>query len=202
MRRRDFITLLGGAAVAWPLVARAQWPAKKMLGVGTVSGAPKSAPQWVAFLRRMAELGYQEGKTFTFDFVPAAREEDYETGYRMLAARELDIVLATGAEIALKSALAATRTLPIVMIAIDFDPFARGYVTSLAQPSGNVTGVFFQQIELATKPDSACQRGVSGYAGRDHVLGSAVCRPVASSAKGRRDARLAAIRNRAARAAL
>ena len=62
----------------------------------------------------------------------------------MLAARELDIVLATGAEIALKSALAATRTLPIVMIAIDFDPFARGYVTSLAQPSGNVTGVFFQ----------------------------------------------------------
>ena len=79
------------------------------------------------------------------------REEDYETGYRTLAAREPDIVLATGVEIALKSALAATRTLPIVMIAIDYDPFARGYVTSLARPSGNVTGVFFQQIELAAK---------------------------------------------------
>jgi len=99
----------------------------------------------------MAELGYQEGKTFTFDFVLIAREEDYETGYRTLAAREPDIVLATGVEIALKSALAATRTLPIVMIAIDYDPFARGYVTSLARPSGNVTGVFFQQIELAAK---------------------------------------------------
>ena len=151
MKRRDFITLLSGAAVTWPLSARGQQPAKKMLRVGTVAGTQKSSPQWAAFLRRMAELGYQEGKTFTFDFVPVAREEDYETGYRTLAAREPDIVLATGVEIALKSALAATRTLPIVMIAIDYDPFARGYVTSLARPSGNVTGVFFQQIELAAK---------------------------------------------------
>jgi len=151
VKRRDFITLLSGAAVTWPLSARGQQPAKKMLRVGTVAGTQKSSPQWAAFLRRMAELGYQEGKTFTFDFVLIAREEDYETGYRTLAAREPDIVLATGVEIALKSALAATRTLPIVMIAIDYDPFARGYVTSLARPSGNVTGVFFQQIELAAK---------------------------------------------------
>jgi putative tryptophan/tyrosine transport system substrate-binding protein len=150
VKRREFITLVGGAA-AWPLAARAQQPAKKMLRVGTVSGTPKLSPQWIAFLRRMAELGYQEGKTFTFDSVMAANEEDYETGYRTLATRDLDIVLATGTEIALKSALAATRTLPIVMIAIDYDPLARGYVTSLARPSGNITGVFFQQIELAAK---------------------------------------------------
>jgi putative tryptophan/tyrosine transport system substrate-binding protein len=154
MRRRAFISLIGGAAapsVLWPLGARAQQPAKKMLRVGTVSGGQKSSPQWAAFLRRMAELGYQEGKTFAFDLVPAANAEEFETGYRTLAARELDIILATGPEIALKSALAATRTLPIVMVAIDYDPFARGYVTSLARPSGNVTGVFFQQIELAAK---------------------------------------------------
>src|SRR6516164_7411938 len=150
MRRREFITLLGGAA-AWPLAAQAQQPAKKMLRVGTVSGTQKLSPQWIAFLRRMAELGYQEGKTFAFDFLPAANEEGYETGYRTLVAREPDIIMATGVEIALKSALAATRTLPIVMIAIDYDPFARGYVTSMARPSGNVTGVFFQQIELAAK---------------------------------------------------
>src|SRR5262249_27353314 len=122
-----------------------------MLRVGTVSGSQKSSPQWAAFMRRMAELGYEEGKNFVFDFVPAANEEEYETGYRPLAAREPDIILATGPEIALKSALAATRTLPVVMVAIDYDPFARGYVTSLARPSGNVTGVFFQQIELAAK---------------------------------------------------
>jgi putative ABC transport system substrate-binding protein len=151
VKRRSFITLLGGAAAAWPLAARAQQPAKKMLRVGTVSGTQKLSPQWIAFLRRMAELGYQEGKTFAFDFLPAANEEGYETGYRTLVAREPDIIMATGVEIALKSALAATRTLPIVMIAIDYDPFARGYVTSMARPSGNVTGVFFQQIELAAK---------------------------------------------------
>ncbi len=150
MRRREFVTLLGGTAVAWPLAARAQTPAK-ILRVGTVSGVQKSAPTWVAFEQRMAELGYQEGKTWSFDFVPAATEEQIETGYRKLAASGLDILIAAGSEIALKSALSGTRTLPIVMIAIDYDPLARGYVTSLARPSGNVTGVFFQQIELAAK---------------------------------------------------
>ena len=151
MRRREFIAFFGGAAAEWPLAARAQQSAQKMLRLGTVSAIQQSSPQWAAFMRRMTELGYWEGKTFSFDFVPAANEEQYEAGYRILAARELDIILATGPEIALKSALAATRTLPIVMIAIDYDPFARGYVTSLARPSGNVTGVFFQQTELTVK---------------------------------------------------
>ena len=148
MRRREFITLVGGAAAAWPLVVGAQQPAKEMLRVGTVSALQQSSPQWVTFMRRMAELGYQEGKTFAFDFV---QTDDYESGYRILAGHKPDIILATGPEIALKSALAASRTLPIVMIAIDYDPFARGYVTSLARPSGNVTGVFFQQTELSAK---------------------------------------------------
>ena len=79
--RRDFITLIGGAA-AWPLAVSAQQPAKEMLRVSTVSGTQKLSPQWIAFLRRMAELGYQEGKTLAFDFLPAANEEGYETGYR------------------------------------------------------------------------------------------------------------------------
>jgi putative ABC transport system substrate-binding protein len=150
MRRREVITLLGGTAVAWPLAARAQRPAKP-LAVGTVAGTLKSSPQWVAFARRMGELGYQEGKNFSFDFLQAASADEYEAGHRELAARGVDVILAIGPEIALKSALAATPTLPIVMIAIDYDPFARGYVTSLARPSGNVTGVVFQQIELAAK---------------------------------------------------
>jgi len=150
IQRRAFITALGGAAAAWPLAARAQQPAK-MLRVGTVAGTPKSSPQWVAFERRMGELGYQEGKNFSFDFLQAANADEYEILYRKLAARALDVILATGPEIGLKSALAVTRTLPIVVIAIDYDPLARGYITSLARPSGNVTGVVFQQIELAAK---------------------------------------------------
>src|SRR5438552_335390 len=150
MRRREFISLLGSGAAAWPLVARAP-QLVKILRVGTVAGTPRLSPQWVAFERRMGELGYQEGKNFSFDFLQAASADEYEVLYRKLAARVPDVILAIGPEIGLRSALAVTRTLPIVMIAIDYDPLARGYVTSLARPSGNVTGVVFQQIELAAK---------------------------------------------------
>lgn len=68
-----------------------------------------------------------------------------------LVRRHVDIIMAQGPEETLKSAMAATNRLPIVMVAIDYDPFARGYVASLAHPTGNVTGVFFQQIELSAK---------------------------------------------------
>jgi putative ABC transport system substrate-binding protein len=149
VKRREFITLLGGAA-AWPLAVRAQQPTK-ILKVGTVAGTPKSSPQWLAFERRMVELGYQEGRNFSFAFLQAASADEYEGLYRKLAARGTDVILAIGPEIGLKSALAVTRTVPIVMIAIDYDPLARGYVTSLARPSGNITGLVFQQIELAAK---------------------------------------------------
>jgi putative ABC transport system substrate-binding protein len=150
MKRREFIAIVGTAAATWPRAVRAQQPTK-MLRVGTVAGTPKSSPHWVAFERRMGELGYQEGKNFSFDFLQAASADEYEVLYRKLMARALDVILAIGPEIGLKSALTVTRTLPIVMIAIDYDPLARGYITSLARPAGNVTGVVFQQIELAAK---------------------------------------------------
>jgi putative ABC transport system substrate-binding protein len=148
VRRREFIAALGSAA-AWPLMARAQQP--KLLRVGAVAGSPKSAPQWVAFDQRMAELGYQEGKNFVFEFIQAATIDDYARGYRELVTRKVDVLVALGPEIALKSAVAVTDTMPIVMVAIDYDPFSRHYVTSLARPSGNVTGLIFQQVELAAK---------------------------------------------------
>jgi putative ABC transport system substrate-binding protein len=147
--RREFITLVGGAAAAWPLAARAQQ--REMLRVGVVSGQQRSASIYVALLQRMAELGYQEGKNLAFEFLRASNIEDYAPGYRELVARKVDILVATGPEISLNSALAATHTLPIVMTAIDYDPLALGYVTSLARPGGNITGVFFQQLELTTK---------------------------------------------------
>jgi putative ABC transport system substrate-binding protein len=149
MRRRDFIAGFAGAATL-PLSALAQQLPRE-LRVATVAGTPRSSPQWVAFVRRMAELGYQEGGNFSFEFAQAASPQEFEPGYRKLVATAPDVILAIGPEIGLKSALAVTRTLPVVMIAIDYDPIARGYVTSLARPSGNVTGVAFQQIELAAK---------------------------------------------------
>ena len=149
MKRRGFITLVGGAA-ALPLVSHAQQPGK-ILRIGTASTQPRTVPFWRAFDQRMTELGYQEGKNYTFEYVAVPGVDEYEAGYRQIAARGLDVMIASGPELALKSAIASAGTTPIVMIAIDYDPFARGYVTSLAKPTGNVTGLFLQQIELTAK---------------------------------------------------
>jgi len=150
MRRREFIGLLGSAAVGWPLAVSAQQDAK-VLRLGTVATQPRSAPFYVAFEQRMTELGYQEGRNFAFEFVHTPSIGSYEPAYREIGARKVDIILTGGPELSLKSALAATNTIPIVMVAVDYDPFARGYVMSLGRPNGLVTGVFLQQIELTVK---------------------------------------------------
>jgi putative ABC transport system substrate-binding protein len=150
MKRRKFVTLLGGAAAMWTATLRAQESAK-MLRLGAVSGQPMNSPFWQPFVLRMTELGYEHGKNFVFDLITASNFDEFEAGYRALAARNVDIILASGPEISLKSALANSSTKPIVMVAIDYDPLARGYVSSLARPTGNVTGVFLQQIELTQK---------------------------------------------------
>src|SRR5262249_7157677 len=91
--RRAFISLLGGAAAAWPLAARAQQQSK-MLRVGFVGMLPRDAPHYANFLKRMAELGYQEGRNFTFDYIQTPNVEGYEKNYRELAARKVDVFLA------------------------------------------------------------------------------------------------------------
>src|SRR5215471_12943021 len=105
MKRRSFITLLGGAAAAWPLAARAQSP--KMLRVGYSGMLPRDAPHYAAFERRMAELGYQPGRNFTFEYIQAPSIEGYEVTYRELAARKVDVLLAAGNEPALRAARSA-----------------------------------------------------------------------------------------------
>src|SRR2546425_3697128 len=149
MKRREFLTLIGGAAAAWPLAARAQLQ-PKMLRVGFVGIQPREAPVYTNFLKRMAELGYQEGRNFTFDYIQTPDVERYER-YRELAARKVDVFLAVGTERALRAALLAAEGKPIVLLAIDFDPVARGYVASLSRPGGSVTGIFVRQLELAAK---------------------------------------------------
>jgi len=119
MRRREFITLLGGAAATWPLSARAQ-PATGTLRLGTVSVNPRSAPFYVAFEQRLAELGYQQGKNLSFEFIQIPSIDGYESGFRELVARKVDIIFSGGTELGLKWALNITPTLPIVMLAIDF----------------------------------------------------------------------------------
>jgi ABC-type uncharacterized transport system, periplasmic component len=99
----------------------------------------------------MAELGYVEGKNFALEFINVAQPNRYDEVIQEILARKVNIVLAYGPEAPLKSALALSRTIPIVMAAIDYDPLTLGYVTSLSHPGGNVTGIYFEQIELAAK---------------------------------------------------
>jgi hypothetical protein len=111
IRRRKFLAALGGAA-AWPLAARAQQQ-PKMLRVGFVGIQPREAPVYTNFLKRMAELGYQEGRNFTFDYIQTPDVEGYERNYRELAARKVDVFLAVGTERALRAALLAAEGKPM-----------------------------------------------------------------------------------------
>jgi putative ABC transport system substrate-binding protein len=153
MRRREFIRLLGGAtatSVIWPFAARTQ-PDRTMLRVGFVGMQTRESLLYTTFLRRMADLGYQEGRNFTFDYIQTPNVEGYERNYRELAVRKVDVFLAVGNERALRAALLAAEGRPIAFLAVDFDPLARGYVASLSRPGGNVTGIFVRQLELAAK---------------------------------------------------
>jgi putative tryptophan/tyrosine transport system substrate-binding protein len=150
MKRREFIGLLGGALVGWPLATRAQQQ-PKMLRVGFVGMQPRESPLYANFVRRMAELGYQEGRNFTFDYIQTPNIEGYEKNYRELATRKADVFLAVGNEPALRAALSVADGKPIAFLAVDFDPLAKGYVANLSHPGGNVTGIFVRQLELASK---------------------------------------------------
>jgi putative ABC transport system substrate-binding protein len=154
MKRREFITLLGGAAAAWPLPLGAQTVPPAVLRVGAASPTPRNFVYSFLqpFEQRMAALGYVEGKNFILDFDDlGGRPGRYGAAMQELVSRKPDVLLAYGPEAALKAALASTKTIPIVMAAIDYDPLALGYISSLARPAGNVTGLYLQQIELAAK---------------------------------------------------
>jgi putative tryptophan/tyrosine transport system substrate-binding protein len=152
MRRREFIVGLGGAA-AWPLMARAQ-QAGKVIRIGFLGPAlnsPLAIAPYQAFLAQLRELGVDEGPNLSFE----NRGVD-DAGGPFAAAEDLmrsdpDLIVVAGPEVALQAVVGASRAVPIVMIAVNFDPIARGYVASLARPGGNVTGVVFQQLEMAQK---------------------------------------------------
>jgi putative ABC transport system substrate-binding protein len=153
MRRRDFLTGLAVIAngIASARMSNAQAPRKRVrAGIATLQ--PRTGPLWTAFEQRLQQLGYTEGENLGVEFIDLNGSISNESeAMKELVRRKADILIASGTEIALKSAMAATDKLPIVMIAIDYDPLALHYIASLARPGGNVTGVFFQQVELAMK---------------------------------------------------
>jgi putative ABC transport system substrate-binding protein len=134
MRRREFLNVLGGAVTAWPAMVRAQ-QLKRPLRIGVVSAVnPRTSSFWRAFDERMRELGYIEGDNLSFDFVNLNNQLiRYDDESKALVSRGVDVIIAPGLEVSLKSAMTATKTVPIVMAAVDYDPFERGYVASLSR---------------------------------------------------------------------
>jgi putative ABC transport system substrate-binding protein len=151
MKRREFITLLGGATVAWPLAARAQQPSK-VFRIGYVSSlASNSLPKRLdAFRVGLRDLGYEEGRNIVIEYRWA--DEHYErlpTLFAEMVRLNVDVIVTHGTPGAF-AAKQVTNTIPIVMAAVG-DAEASGVVASLARPGGNVTGLTFFNPELAAK---------------------------------------------------
>jgi putative ABC transport system substrate-binding protein len=151
IRRREFIALLGGAAVVWPLAARAQ-QSGKLPTIGFLGGGgPISQRAWVdAFVRRLLELGWIEGRTVAIEYRwGEGRPERYAEVAAEFVRLKVDVILAGGTEAAI-AAKRATSVIPIVFPTAG-DPVGSGLVASLARPAGNTTGLSNQGSDLGAK---------------------------------------------------
>ena len=150
MKRREFITLLGGAAALWPLAARAQQP-RKLPTIGFLGANTAAAQsQWTAaFVQRLRELGWIESRTVAIAYRWAeGRSERFAEIAAEFVRLKVDVMVMTGG--AVPAAKQATSTIPIVFPVAN-DPIGTGLVASLARPGGNVTGLSLQSTDLAGK---------------------------------------------------
>jgi putative ABC transport system substrate-binding protein len=151
MRRREFITLLGGAAAAWPLAARAQQPAMPVVGCLHAASADVQEANVAALRKGLSETGFVEGRNLAIDYRYA--DNDYNRLPALvteLARRRVAVILALGGGLVTRAVKTATAAIPIVFVQGD-DPVTMGLVASLNRPGGNVTGITFLSSELGPK---------------------------------------------------
>jgi putative tryptophan/tyrosine transport system substrate-binding protein len=151
MKRREFISLLGGAAAAWPVVARSQQPAMPVIGVLNPTSPEANVGRLGAFRQGLKEAGYVEGENVAIDYRWAQGQNDRLPALAAeLARRRVAVIAAAAATSVVLAAKAATTTIPIVF-AVGEDPVRLGLVASLARPGGNLTGINFFNAELIAK---------------------------------------------------
>ena len=154
MRRREFITLVGSAAATWPFRATAQ-QADKPRRVGFLGPQARTNAGMVEYYRefssQLEKNGFREGQNIIVEYRGIDDPRGPFVGAAELVRAQPDLLVIAGPEVALQAVIGASGQIPIVMFAINFDPIERGYVTSLAQPSGNITGVISRPLELARK---------------------------------------------------
>jgi putative tryptophan/tyrosine transport system substrate-binding protein len=154
VRRREFITLLGGVAVAWPLAARAQQPAAKVPRIGVLtnlaSDDPESLTRIGAFLQGLQERGWTDGRNVRIDYRWGAGDRERNAKYAAeLVALAPAVILATGGP-TVEPLMRATRTVPIVFVQV-VDPVGAGVVETLAKPGGNATGFTSAEYGMSGK---------------------------------------------------
>ncbi len=153
MRRREFVTLIGGAAL-WPLTAQGQQP-ERMRRIGVLPGGgdtddPRSQPNISAFLQALQQLGWADGRNVKIDYRWPAGDADKARKYVAELVALAPEVIVTISSTNMTALLQATRTVPIVFVAVA-DPVGAGYIDSLSRPGGNATGFLLFDYSLSTK---------------------------------------------------
>jgi putative tryptophan/tyrosine transport system substrate-binding protein len=149
--RRDFIALIGGAAAAWPLAGRAQQQAMPVIGVLHGVSAAQWADRMAGFHRGLGEAGFAEGRNVAIEYRWAEGQFDRLPAMTAdLVSRKVAVISAGAPDVAIRAAMAATKTIPIVFVTAS-DPVGAGFVTSLGRPGGNVTGITLIGVELVAK---------------------------------------------------